>query len=150
MIEKQIMLYHKQSKPIIKTIQMKSRAMYQSLAGPRTIFLVWNPVVNRNLAASWILIIVISSASGNRWSCPLKEKYKRILFSNFLSNKIWASVMVCYGSSRLLAQNSEKKNGDSLHKLWIIIQQKDENCRKSCKTDFDIYSEPTCKTILYQ
>lgn len=39
---------------------------YQSLAGPLTTFLVWNPVVNRNLAASWILIMAISSASGSR------------------------------------------------------------------------------------
>lgn len=46
---------------------------YQSLAGPRTTFLVWNPVLNRNLAASCILIIAISSASGKRWSWPKRQ-----------------------------------------------------------------------------
>lgn len=47
---------------------------YQSLAGPRTTFLVWNPVLKRNLAASCILIIAISSASGKRWSWPKRQK----------------------------------------------------------------------------
>lgn len=52
---------------------------YQSLAGPRTTFLVWNPVLKRNLAASCILIIAISSASGKRWSWPKSHKIEILM-----------------------------------------------------------------------
>lgn len=48
------------------------RASYHSLALPRRFFFVWNPVENRNLDASWMLIMASSSASA-LWS---KNKHR--------------------------------------------------------------------------
>lgn len=56
-----------------KKKEKRNSKAHQSLAGPRTTFLVWKPVLKRNLAASWALIIAISSASGKRWSCPKRK-----------------------------------------------------------------------------
>lgn len=64
----------REKKQKTKPTNTKAGGAYQSLAGPRTTFLVWKPVLKRNLAASWALIIAISSASGRRWSCPGKKR----------------------------------------------------------------------------
>jgi len=44
------------------------RTSYHSVAVPRRVFFVWNPVWNRNLDASWTLNIASSSNSGVNFS----------------------------------------------------------------------------------